>query len=263
MLLILPSSEGKRVPTTGTPLLPSALAFPDLAPLRATLMAAVAAASGRTDARTRFGLSEALAPLLVHNQTLTSAPTAAALDLYQGVVYAALDAASLSADERREVNQRAVIMSALYGLVRPADQIPPYRLSITTHLLEIPTLATFWRAALSTTLDEVAGDELVIDLRAGSYAAAGAPSRAAERVVRLRLAAGVTGGNVALKQLRGAVARELLTTPQPPRSPEELLRLIGAQWPAELRPAATYGAPLELHCGPRYAPTATDTPNRS
>ena len=59
--------------------------------------------------------------------------------------------------------------SALFGLVAAEDPIPAYRLSAGSQLPGLPTLRSLWKPALSPVLAAV--DDLVVDLRSGSYAA--------------------------------------------------------------------------------------------
>jgi len=63
--------------------------------------------------------------------------------------------------------------SALFGLVRADDPIPAYRLSASSKLPGQPTLASRWRPVLEPVLAEIAVEELVVDLRSGSYAGLG------------------------------------------------------------------------------------------
>jgi cytoplasmic iron level regulating protein YaaA (DUF328/UPF0246 family) len=69
------------------------------------------------------------------------------------------------------------IASALFGLLRPTDRIPAYRLSADVTLPGIGALAGVWREPVGAVL--AAGDDLILDLRSGAYAKLGpAPERA-------------------------------------------------------------------------------------
>lgn len=76
-----------------------------------------------------------------------------------------------------------MVASALFGLVRPLDRLPPYRLSGSTVLPGFGGLAPVWRPVLEPLLTTT--DELVVDLRSGSYAAlARTPDAVVVRVLR-------------------------------------------------------------------------------
>jgi cytoplasmic iron level regulating protein YaaA (DUF328/UPF0246 family) len=106
-----------------------------------------------------------------------------ALQLYRGVLYEALDYASLRGPARRRADESLVVTSALFGLVRPTDRLPPYRLSGSTVLPGLGGLAPVWRPVLEPVL--AGTDQLVVDLRSTSYAAlARVPGAIVVRVLR-------------------------------------------------------------------------------
>ena len=76
---------------------------------------------------------------------------------------------SLTRAQRARADRRLAVGSALFGLVAAGDRIPAYRLSAGSALPGLPTLRALWKPALSPVLAAV--DELVVDLRSGSYAA--------------------------------------------------------------------------------------------
>jgi cytoplasmic iron level regulating protein YaaA (DUF328/UPF0246 family) len=59
------------------------------------------------------------------------------------------------------------VASALFGLLRPTDRVPSYRLSGSTTLPGLGGLAPVWRPVLEP---ELARQPLVVDLRSGAYA---------------------------------------------------------------------------------------------
>ena len=77
-----------------------------------------------------------------------------------------------------------LIASALWGVVRPGDRIPYYRLSAKAKLDGIGGLAAFWRPALAEALPDKRRATLVVDMRSGAYAAAWKPKRATLLAVR-------------------------------------------------------------------------------
>jgi cytoplasmic iron level regulating protein YaaA (DUF328/UPF0246 family) len=165
--------------------------------------------------------------------------------------HVALDAGSLDADARRRADRSLVLASSLFGLLRPGDRIPPYRLPVGARLLGVPRLETCWRPALAAALAAAAESAgVILDLRASTYAALGGVEGAAARTVVLRLAPGVAGGNVILKRIRGLAARRLLETSDEPASPVELAALLARDWAVELAAPHAAGEPYTLSVTP-------------
>jgi len=67
----------------------------------------------------------------------------AAIDLYQGDVFKHLDVQSLTEEDLAFLQAQLRILSALYGVLKPFDGIWPYRLEMTTRLMDMP-LAKYW-----------------------------------------------------------------------------------------------------------------------
>jgi cytoplasmic iron level regulating protein YaaA (DUF328/UPF0246 family) len=185
VLILLPPSEGKAAGGRGAPLDLDALAFPELTATRRHLVEAVERLAQREPEalRTALGLSERQQDAVAADARLTTAPTRATMARYTGVLYDALDYSSLEGAARRRANGSLVVASALFGLLRPRDRIPAYRLSGGTTLPGLGGLAPLWRPVLEP---ELAGaDRLVVDLRSGAYAAlARAPGAVDVRVLR-------------------------------------------------------------------------------
>jgi cytoplasmic iron level regulating protein YaaA (DUF328/UPF0246 family) len=245
VLILLPPSEGKTAPDAGPPLDLAALAHPELTPQRERVLGALIRTSGQRSAKRALdalGLSPGQAAELERNAVLREAPVARAADVYTGVLYERLDLSGLPAEARGNV----LIASALWGVVRPDDRIPAYKLSISARLPRLPGLASFWRPHLTRALP---GDGLVVDLRSGGYAAAWKPAAAAVVGVRAFTADGkVVTHNV--KSVRGDVARALLGAPEAPHTPEDVAEIAagaghdvvlerdGAGWTLDVRTQA-------------------------
>lgn len=169
MLILLPPSEGKRTDGSGPPLDLTALAFPTLTPLRATLVGElVALADDRPAARAALGLTAGMDSEIALNAALLTSPTLPALDRYTGVLYDRLGVATLTRVQRARADARLLIGSALFGATRATDPLPAYRLSAGSKLPGRPGLAARWRPVLTAAL---ATDELTLDLRSGAYSA--------------------------------------------------------------------------------------------
>ena len=150
------------------------LSFPELTGLRTDLVAeTIALAADVPGARRALGLTAKQDAEIDRNAELGTAPTMPAIDRYTGVLYDALDIASLRGATAARARARLAIGSALFGLIRADDPVPAYRLSAASKLPGQPTLAARWRPVLEPVLAEIAAAELVVDLRSGSYAGLG------------------------------------------------------------------------------------------
>lgn len=185
MLVLLPPSETKATGTDGPPLDLASLSFPSLTRTRAALLRElVSLAKRRRGALQKaLGLSDGQRHELDKNSALMTAPTLPTLALYTGIVYDNLDYPSLTGTARERADSSLVVASALFGLLRPVDRVPSYRLSGGTVLPASGGLAGRWRPVLQPALREVGG--LTVDLRSGAYAAlAPLPSAVQVRVLR-------------------------------------------------------------------------------
>jgi uncharacterized protein len=226
MLVLLPPSEGKAAPATGAPVDLEALVFAAvLAERRQKLLGALEALAGISQKRAlaALGLSPGQSGEIAVDAALRSAPAAAAAEIYTGVLYDHLGLAALPAAAKRKV----LIASALWGVVRPGDRIPYYRLSAKAKLSRIVPLAAFWRPALAEAMPDQPG-ELVIDMRSGAYAAAWKPKRATLLAVRAFSESGGRRKPVShmAKAVRGDVAGVLLAERRAPADPEEAAALV-------------------------------------
>lgn len=213
MLLLLPPSETKRDGgEPGSALDLGALGFPELNPARRTAIAALRRLSrNRAEAMSALKLGPSLASEVLRNRELGSSPLMPAIDRFDGVLYDALDASTLSPAARAFAGERVVIGSALFGLVRALDPVPAYRLSPDSTLPGLP-LRRHWAPVGASALAACAGDELVLDLRSEAYVAL-APAPAGSWFVRVVSEDGA-GRRRALnhfnKHGKGVVVRRLL-----------------------------------------------------
>ncbi|MCP2169634.1 peroxide stress protein YaaA [Goodfellowiella coeruleoviolacea] len=228
MLVLLPPSETKAPGGEAPPLDLAALSFPDLTPVRTRLVTALTELAEDVPASlAALGLSERQAGEVERNARLLTAPTAPALARYTGVLYDALDVATLSTAALARAKHRLAVASALFGLVRGADLIPAYRLSAGSALPGIGPLRSLWRPALEPIVSTV--DELVIDLRSGAYAGlARVPSAVLVRVVSVDGAGRRKAVSHHNKAHKGRLARALATSAREPATVSGVLRVATA-----------------------------------
>ncbi|OKI45207.1 peroxide stress protein YaaA [Micromonospora sp. CB01531] len=235
MLILLPPSEGKAEAGTGRRLDLSRLSLPELTPAREEVLAAlVALCAGPDDgaARAALGLSEGQGGELRRNARLRVAATAPADRIYTGVLYEALDLASLPPAAARLARRSVLVSSGLWGAVRLTDRIPPYRCPVGAKLPGIGALSAYWRRALVPAMAAAAGRGPVLDLRSGAYVATWAPrGEVAERTVTVRVlherdVDGVPTRSVVShfnKATKGRLVRDLLTAGVRPRTTAALV----------------------------------------
>ena len=129
MLIVLPPSETKaEPPRRGRPVDVGGLSFPELTAARESLLDALARTSARSDAHAVLGAPPGAAREVEQNVHLLPLPCRPALEVYRGVLYDALDVGGLSTAARRRAAGRLVVVSALWGMLRPRDRVPAYRL---------------------------------------------------------------------------------------------------------------------------------------
>jgi cytoplasmic iron level regulating protein YaaA (DUF328/UPF0246 family) len=132
--------------------------------------------------------------------------------------------------------------SALFGLVRASDAIPAYRLSAGSALPGLPTLRALWRPALTPVLAAV--DDLVVDLRSGTYAAlAPVPGAVTVEVLSERPDGSRSVVSHFNKAHKGRLARLLATTTA---EPPDVVRLRNLLRRAGLHVEHAGGAALSL-----------------
>lgn len=216
MRILLPPSEGKAEPEGGEPVDLDSLVF--------------AAVLGKQ----RRKLLRAVDP------KLRKVPAAPAAEVYTGVLYQCLDLAGLTAAARRRTAKRVLIASALWGVVRPTDRIPYYRLPPSTKLDGIGPLAAWWRPVLAAAIPDEAG-ETIVDMRSGAYTSAWKPKRATllpVRAFRQQKGERKAVSHMA-KAVRGDVARALLLAKREPKTPDEIAAVAAeAGFEVELTPAS-------------------------
>jgi hypothetical protein len=99
------------------------------------------------------------------NEEIYDAPLMSALDRYSpGVMYAAMDFANLPTGAQRRLLENGVILSGLFGLLRPDDLIPNYQLGMGAELPGIGPVTDYWRPIISPILNESLQDRWVWDM---------------------------------------------------------------------------------------------------
>ena len=158
----------------------------------------------------------------------TTKPTAA-MQVYSGVLYQALDWASLSPAAKKRGESAVAIISAKYGAVRPSDRIESYKEKMNNKAMA-PLVA-----AKLDPLKPV----LIVDCRSSTYKSVW--KSPAEITVEVRVSTVVDGVRTVVthmsKKTRGEITRWLLQSRSMPKSPEDLYAIVSEKYPCALTPS--------------------------
>lgn len=157
----------------------------------------------------------------------TSKPTPA-INVYTGVLYQALDWASLSPAARKRAASAVVIISAKYGAVRPGQLIESYKEKIDNKAMREP---------VAQVLDAIKA-ELIVDCRSSTYKTVW--HSPIEKTVEVRVSTVVDGVRTVVthmsKKTRGEITRWLLQSRSVPKTPEDLYAIVSEKYPCALTP---------------------------
>jgi len=144
---------------------------------------------------------------------------------------------SLSAIQKKRANSRVLIVSALFGLIKPLDQIFQYKIKIDSKL---------WRDAIAS-ISEKYVNELVIDCRSSTYKNVWTINP--EKTVDVRVFKVNSAGRSVIthmsKKYRGELTRHLLMQATDPTTPADVHRMAAELFECELHPP-TSGQPWAL-----------------
>ena len=163
--------------------------------------------------------------------------TSPAIEIYDGVLYQGLNWKTLSAAEQERANSKVLIVSAVFGLVKPLDQIFSYKEKIDNKL---------WRDSIAQVAAKFS-DELIIDCRSSTYKGVWPINSA--NTIEVRVFQFVAGERKVIthmsKKYRGELTRHLLTQATDPITPAEVQRMAAQLFECELHPPAD-AQPWEL-----------------
>ena len=202
MLILLPPSEKKKSATGSEKFDLSSLVF----------------ASELSDTR--------MAALASHDSSRTSP----AIEIYDGVLYQGLNWKTLSAAEQKRANSKVLIVSAIFGLVKPMDLIFDYKEKIDNKL---------WRDSIAKVAAKYS-DELIIDCRSSTYKGVWPINPA--NTVEVRIFQIAEGKRKVIthmsKKYRGELTRHLLKQASEPKTPAELHHIAAQLFECELHSPA-------------------------
>jgi uncharacterized protein len=225
----LPSAEGKA--KGGNPLAPDMFDyrtsntfnyFSDLNPERRRLINVLHGQIRDADDQELeklFGVKgDALQEAVDVNLNLFGSPLMAAVDRYgPGVMYQAMEFSELPTGAQRRLLENGVIFSGLFGMLRPDDLIPEYRLKMDARLPEVGKLSKYWRPIISPILDEVLKGKFVWNLLPATHQEAWEDGGTYRAMVDVKFFKEEGGERTALthgvKELRGALVNYVVRDP--------------------------------------------------
>ena len=162
-------------------------------------------------------------------------PTAKAIDVYSGVLYQALDFNSLDSKSKKRAIKSIVIISALFGAVKLEDKIPSYKLDMAKSLPKIGSLNSLWKKVLPQALEKIKTN-LIVDCRSSTYQGVWVPDL--NKTVGIRVFTLKNGKKSVVthmsKKTRGEVTKLLVQSSKPPKTPQELQKLVNKKFKSEL-----------------------------
>lgn len=234
--ILLPPSEGKQ--PGGNPFAPDMFDyrtsntfnyFNELNPERRRLIEALQEVIRKGEGlEALFGVrGEALEEAIQVNLDLFSAPLMSALDRYSpGVMYGAMDFAGLPTGAQRRLLENGVIFSGLFGLLRPDDLIPNYRLRMDAVLPGTGRVLAYWRPLVSPLLNRTVEGLMVWNLLPAVHEAAWENGHTYRQMVRVKFFREEGGRRVpvthGVKALRGQLVNFIVR--ETPESLDPLAR---------------------------------------
>ena len=155
-----------------------------------------------------------------------SATPGPAIELYTGVLYAALGWSTLTKAQQKLGQSSIAIISAKYGVVRPLDLIEPYKEKIKNKKMA---------AQVAHALDGIES-ELIIDCRSSTYQTVWQSPVAI--TVEIKVFTKVAGVKKVIthmsKKTRGEVTHHILMSKKVPSNPHELETIVSHKFECEL-----------------------------
>ncbi len=178
--ILLPPAEGKQ--EGGNPFAPDMFDyrssstfnyFKSLNPQRRELITALQGVldGPEDELETLFGVKgTALEQAIEVNRNILKAPLISALDRYSpGVMYQAMDFPGLPTGAQRRLLEEGIIFSGLFGVLRPDDLIPNYKLRMDATLPGIGKVSSYWREAMSAVVNEALTGKFVWNFLPGIH----------------------------------------------------------------------------------------------
>lgn len=234
LLILLPPSEGKASGGEGPPLDLNTLSFDELNKTRSLMIKALGQLSTkpRVAQKTLGVKGAALEKARADNADVENSPTLPAIERYTGVMYDSIDYKTLDTNAKQVFGENTIIMSGLFGIVRPYDLIPTYKLKMSAKIRLKKACSVIWKPLNTKSLKPIAKQGVIWDLLPNEHSAAWDPAKI-ECDVRFTvkfLEAGRDGKLKTVshwsKALKGALVRHLVSNPAEASSSDAALALL-------------------------------------
>ena len=94
---------------------------------------------------------------------MLNSPTLPSIERFSGVMFKAIHYFSLDLAEQERFNESTLFIDGMFGLIKPQDFLPEYKLKISSKFLDI-NLTKFWKERLKGEFDSLFRNKLVIDI---------------------------------------------------------------------------------------------------
>lgn len=172
-LILLPPSQGKT--KGGTEELPYRLvenlskynSFKELSNLRSEIYEFLLLTISQEDEKTLEKIFEVKGKNL-HNvidvvQDMLNLPTMPAIKRFSGTMFKAIDYPNLLLHQRTNFDENVIFIDGMFGVVRPQDYLPEYKLKISSKFNSIDC-TKFWKQHLQYILKQITYEKIVVDL---------------------------------------------------------------------------------------------------
>ena len=234
LLILLPPSEGKASGGEAPPLDLDSLLFEEFTKTRTSMIKALRQLSGkpRVAQKTLGVKGVALDKARSDNADVLGSLTLPAIERYTGVMYDSIDYKSLGDEAKSVFGDCTIIMSGLFGMVRPFDLIPAYKLKMGAKIRSNKACSAIWKPLISKALKDTAENGVIWDLLPNEHSAAWDPSKIscdlrftvkfleADRDGKLKTVSHWS------KALKGALVRFLVANPTEAGSANTALQLL-------------------------------------
>ena len=107
---------------------------------------------------------EALEEAIRLNRGIRLSKAMPARELYTGIMYQAIEYKTLGKEEKKRFDRQVLIFTGLFGLVRPTDRLPPYKLKMNSNIGGmIGKITNYWRQPVSEILRQELRGKVVWD----------------------------------------------------------------------------------------------------
>jgi cytoplasmic iron level regulating protein YaaA (DUF328/UPF0246 family) len=249
-LILLPPSEGKAPGGSGASLDLNTLSFSELNKTRELMIKSLGQLSGKPRvAQKVLGVKGvALETARDDNAAVNGAPTLPAIERYTGVMFDAIDYKSMDESSKNCFGQNTLIMSGLFGLLRPFDLIPTYKLKMGAKIRQKKACSAIWKPLITKVLAGRPDRSVIWDLLPTEHSAAWDSSGVSyETRFTIKFLEACKDGQLKTvnhwsKALKGALIRLLVANPEAASDADSAIDLVeGFSHPEgyELRPELT------------------------